>query len=98
MQEGPAIYNLERGKDMDYYNGPEEYRPISMWGYFGYQILFSIPVVGLICLIIFSITARNVNLKNFARSYFCVLILVIIFFLILLASGALAGIIAALSL
>ena len=83
---------------MDYYNGPEEYRPISMWGYFGYQILFSIPVVGLICLIIFSITARNVNLKNFARSYFCVLILVIIFFLILLASGALAGIIAALSL
>ncbi len=78
---------------MDYYNGPEEYRPISMWGYFGYQILFGIPVVGLICLIIFSITAKNQNLKNFARSYFCVLILVIILFVIMLATGALSALV-----
>ena len=89
--------SLERGKDMDYYDGPEEYRPISMWGYFGYQILFGIPIVGLICLIVFSVSAKNRNLKNFARSYFCVLILAIILFLLLLASGALAAIIGALS-
>ncbi len=82
---------------MDYYDGPEEYRPISMWGYFGYQILFGIPIVGLICLIVFSVSAKNRNLKNFARSYFCVLILAIILFLLLLASGALAAIIGALS-
>ena len=25
---------------------PEEYTPISMWGYFGYSLLFSIPIVG----------------------------------------------------
>lgn len=25
---------------------PESYTPISMWGYFGYEILFSIPIIG----------------------------------------------------
>ena len=43
---------------------PEEYRPISMWGYFGYEILFSIPIIGFICLIIMAIGAKNVNKKN----------------------------------
>ena len=33
---------------------PEEYRPISMWGYLGYQILFALPCVGLILLLVFS--------------------------------------------
>ena len=57
---------------MDNTNLPEEYRPISMWGYFGYQILFSIPCVGFIALLIFAFGGtKNVNLKNFARSYFC---------------------------
>ena len=71
---------------------PEEYRPISMWGYFGYEILFSIPVVGFICLIIFAIGAKNVNKKNFARSYFCYTIICLVVFLvalaIILATGA----------
>lgn len=54
---------------------PEEYKPISMWGYFGYEILFSIPCVGLILLLVFSFGGtKNKNLKNFARSYFCFLI------------------------
>lgn len=53
---------------------PEEYKPISMWGYFGYQILFSLPVIGQIILIVYAITAKNKNVKNFARSYFCFLI------------------------
>lgn len=47
---------------------PSEYTPISMWGYFGYQILFSIPVIGWIFIIVFALTAPNQNLKNFARS------------------------------
>lgn len=75
----------------NFYNGPEEYRPISMWGYFGYEILFSIPVVGLILLIVFSFTAKNQNVKNFARSYFCFIILAIIIFVILAVSGAIGG-------
>ena len=64
---------------------PEEYRPISMWGYFGYEILFSIPVIGFICLIVFAIGAKNVNKKNFARSYFCYTIICIMVFAVVLA-------------
>ena len=71
---------------------PEEYRPISMWGYFGYEILFSIPIVGFICLIVFALGAKNVNKKNFARSYFCYTIICFLVFLvalaIILATGA----------
>ena len=74
-------------------NVPSEYKPISMWGYFGYQLLFGIPFVGLILLLVFSFGGtRNINLKNFARSYFCVLIIVLIVLAILFASGAIAGI------
>lgn len=34
-------------------NLPYEYKPISMWGYFGYEILFSIPFIGFILLLVF---------------------------------------------
>jgi uncharacterized membrane protein YvbJ len=56
-----------------------DYTPISMWGYFGYEILFSIPCVGLVLLLVFSFGGtKNINLRNFARSYFCFLIVVVI--------------------
>lgn len=71
---------------------PEQYRPISMWGYFGYEFLFNIPIIGLIFLIVFSFGKnRNKNLKNFARSYFCMLIIIIIVAIILMASGVSEG-------
>ena len=70
---------------------PKEYQPISMWGYFGYQILFSIPVVGFICLIIFAIGAKNLNKKNFARSYFCYTIICIVIFAIVFAVAFFTG-------
>lgn len=55
-----------------------DYTPISMWGYFGYQLLFAIPCVGLIMLLVFSFGGtKNINLRNFARSYFCMLIIVV---------------------
>ncbi len=78
-------------------NIPEEYRPISMWGYFGYELLFSIPFVGLILLLVFSFGgAKNINLRNFARSYFCFYIIIVIIAMLLvgiLASvGLLSGI------
>ena len=80
---------------MDNSNIPEEYRPISMWGYFGYEILFSILIVGFICLIVFAIGAKNVNKKNFARSYFCYTIIVcliaIVIFAIMMATGAVSA-------
>ncbi len=65
-----------------------DYTPITMWGYFGYQILFAIPIVGFICLLIFAFSAHNINLRNFARSYFCFLIIVLVILGIAIASGA----------
>lgn len=76
---------------------PPEYKPISMWGYFGYEILFAIPCIGFILLCVFAFGGTsNINLKNFARSYFCMFIVTIAFLLIFLAIfgvslGAFAG-------
>ena len=68
---------------------PSECRPISMWGYFGYEILFMIPIIGWIILLIFALGGHsNINVKNFARSYFCLLIIVLIFFFIMAALGS----------
>ena len=78
----------------DINNVPEQYRPISMWGYFGYQILFSIPIVGFIFLVVFALGGtKNVNKRNFARSYFCYLIILIIIMTILVATGLVSQVI-----
>lgn len=76
MQQPPYGFNVN---DL-----PEEYRPISMWGYFGYQWLFAIPCVGFILLLVFAFGGtKNVNLKNFARSYFCTMIIAIVLVVII---------------
>ncbi len=59
-------------------NIPSNYRPLSPWEYFLYSILFSIPVIGFILLILYSFDNSNINRKNFARSYFCIYILIIV--------------------
>lgn len=64
-----------------------KYKPISMWGYFGYNILYSIPVIGIIVLIVNAFASYNVNVKNYARSYFCGFIIVIIVLIIIMISG-----------
>lgn len=63
---------------------PEQYRPLSALAYFGHSLLFSIPVVGLICLIVFGISDKNINRRNFARSYWIIYAIVII---IMIATG-----------
>lgn len=65
----------------------DEYKPISMWGYFGYEILFALPLIGWIILIVKALSARNVNLRNFARSYFCLLIILSVIAAISLANS-----------
>lgn len=72
----------------------EDYTPISMWGYFGYQLLFGIPCVGFILILIFSFGGtKNVNVKNFARSYFCyMIVLIALVFLLSLFGGGLTSI------
>lgn len=70
---------------------PRQNRPLGAWAYFGLQILFSIPLVGFICLIVFSLDDSNINRRNFARSYWCGLIiglvLTIALLVLLLATG-----------
>ena len=72
---------------------PEKFRPLSAWAYFGYSILFSIPIVGFIFLIIFSCSGKNINRRSFARSYWCWLIIAVIVFVILLATGGIAALV-----
>jgi len=57
---------------------PHKYRPIGAWGYLGYTILFTIPVIGFICLIIFALSGGNVNRRSFARSYFAGFLIIIL--------------------
>lgn len=72
-------YPFEAGKD---------YTPISMWGYFGYELLFFLPVVGFILLIVFSLGGtQNINVRNFARSFFCFYIVIFLIILIISACG-----------
>lgn len=71
---------------------PPRFKPIGAWKYFAYQLLFSIPIVGFVFLIVFSCSSSNINRRNFARSYWCALVVaaaiaVIILMVILLGIG-----------
>ncbi|MDE7167254.1 MAG: ABC transporter permease [Clostridia bacterium] len=75
---------------------PTKYRPMGAWSYFGYQILFSIPLIGFIALLVCAFSDTNINRRSFARSYFCVLIIAIIIAVILVVAlggcAAIAGV------
>ena len=74
------------------YDVPSELQPLSPWKYFWLNILYAIPVIGFIFLVIHAIGAGNVNKRNYARSFFCVLVLALIIAgVILLAGGGIAG-------
>lgn len=76
---------------------PDELKPISMWGYFGWSLLFFIPVAGFVVLCVFALGGTsNVNLKNYARSYFCWFLIMLVIFGIALAIAAATGGISAL--
>lgn len=65
------------------YTGPSEYRPLGAWAYFGYSILFSIPLIGLIFNLIYCFSDSNINRRNYARSFWCVYLLVFIISVVL---------------
>lgn len=68
---------------------PREYNPIGMWGYFFYELLFMIPIIGWVICVCCAFMADNHNLRNFARSQFCWIILYIITLCILAGLGLL---------
>lgn len=66
---------------------PAEYRPLGAWAYFGYSLLFSIPIAGFILLLVFSFSNANINRRNYARSFFCWYVIAAIAVVILLIAG-----------
>ena len=74
-------------------NIPNEYRVLSPWAYFGYSILFAIPLIGFILAIVFAFDNSNLNRRNFARSYFCgllIAVILIVLFAVLVGAGMFA--------
>ena len=61
--------------------------PLGAWGYVGYSLLFSIPIVGFICLLVFSFNDSNLNRRSYARSYWCALLLAFIIAIALVVIG-----------
>lgn len=76
--------------DFSAYDVPPEYRPLGAWAYVGYSLLFSLPVVGLICLIVFSLSDSNLNRRNYARSYFIGLLIAVVLFAAFYFTGTLS--------
>lgn len=68
---------------------PVEYRPLSPLAYFGYNILFLIPGLGLILIIVYSFSNSNIHRRNFARSYALVYVIGVILLLVLIFTGGL---------
>lgn len=67
---------------------PAAYRPLSAWGYVGYNLLFGLPFIGFILMIIFAFDDTYIARRNYARSFFCFLLIgLIIAIPIILISG-----------
>ena len=73
------------------YDRNEAFRPLSPWAYFGYSLLFCIPLAGFVLLIVFSLSDQNINRRNFARSHWCGLLIALIVIALALAFGGLGA-------
>ena len=84
------VYKGEGAMRFQDYSGPEQFRPLNAWEYFGYAILYMVPVIGWIFLLIFTFSTSNYNRRSFTRSYWCglILILIAVTFMALLGIGA----------
>lgn len=70
------------------YNIPEEYQPLSIGKFIGFQLLFAIPCVGIILIIVFACGAvKNKNLVNWARAQLIILGIVILIYVLLMVLG-----------
>ena len=92
MRQPSVTYNVTTPQPVTESNLPDAFKPISPWGYLGYSMLFSIPIVGIVMLFIYAFGGTsNKNLRNYARSYFCIILLYVIIFIILLSTGVLSA-------
>lgn len=71
---------------------PAKFKPLGAWAYLGWNIIFVIPVVGIIMLLIKAFgNTENVNLQNYARFICYMYILGILIGIIVGATGCLAA-------
>ena len=71
----------------------EQYKPLSPWAYIGYSILFSLPIVGFILMIVFSVDSTgNINRRNFARSYLILIAIGIVISIIITILALVLGV------
>ena len=79
------------------YDVPDDLQPMSPWKYFGLNILYAIPLIGFIFLLCHAIGSRNINKRNYARSFFCILVVVLVIFVVFYFSGAVKDIVTSLA-
>lgn len=72
-----------------YDNLPPELQPLSPWAYFGYEILYAIPLIGWIFLVCHALAAQNINKRNFARLFFVIYVLIAFLWIFAACSGLL---------
>lgn len=68
-------------------NGNNQYRLLSPWAYVGYGLLFTLPVIGWILAIVFALNDDNLNRRNFARGYWCMVLVVVILSIVWMVMG-----------
>lgn len=64
-----------------------QYRLLSPWAYVGYGLLFTLPVIGWILAIVFALNDDNLNRRNFARGYWCMVLVVVILSIVGMVMG-----------
>ena len=80
---------MNRYEKNEIQNLPSKYRPMGAWSYWGYTILFGIPLIGQIALLICALSSSNISRRSFARGYFCWMLVVLI--IAGIAIGIMAG-------
>ena len=70
---------------------PEEYKPLSMWAFWGLTLLYSIPCIGFIMAIIFSFAPKNISMKNYSRSVLITVVFTVLVSAIVILISAATG-------
>ena len=71
---------MRRSTFENQYSAESELRPLGAWGYLGYSILFSLPLIGWIAVIVFSLVPTNISRRSFARYWLLGLLITAILF------------------
>ncbi len=79
-----------------YYAAPQQeytepYKPMSPWAYIGYNILFAIPLAGLIILLVFAFDNTYIARRNYARSFLIMMLIGLILSILTIVAMVVLG-------